>query len=88
MAGKITQSTIVKNTEMIDGFLHEVAEASTRSFRENKPLLLLVSCHGIRNGHLPFDFGKHSGLSIQILKGILESGSRVTLVTTACYLGG
>ncbi|KAJ5801556.1 uncharacterized protein N7518_003624 [Penicillium psychrosexuale] len=39
--------------------------------------------------HLLLDDGKRSrGLSIITLKGVLEPGARVTLVTTACYSGG
>ncbi|KAI2630629.1 hypothetical protein GGR54DRAFT_635236 [Hypoxylon sp. NC1633] len=88
-AGELTEPVVVDSTAMKDRFLSEVARASSQSYREKKPLLLLVFCHGNEKTHLLLDCGdKRTGLSIQQLKAVLEPGSCVTLVTTACYSGG
>lgn len=69
---------------MIARFLEKAKEASELAKRNRAPLLLLVFCH-----HLFLDAGNQSkGLSILRLKGVLEPGVSVTLVTTACYSGG
>lgn len=86
---KITEVTVIRSSDMIDRFLEEAKEASELAKRNHAPLLLLVFCHGLPNHHLLLDAGNQSkGLSIVRLKGVLEPGVCVTLVTTACYSGG
>ena len=74
---------------MIDEFLKAVKTASELAKRDGAPLLLLVFCHGLPGYQLLLDDGnRNKGLSITRLKGFIEPGCRVTLVTTACYSGG
>ena len=80
-----TPVTVVKSPNMIDEFLKAVKKASELAKREDAPLLLLVFCHGLPGHQLLLEDGK--GLSIVRLKGFIEPGCRVTLVTTACYSG-
>jgi len=80
-----TPVTVVKSSNMIDEFLKAVKKASELAKREGAPLLLLVFCHGLPGHQLMLD---DKGLSIVRLKGVIEPGCRVTLVTTACYSGG
>ncbi|KKK17294.1 hypothetical protein AOCH_001807 [Aspergillus ochraceoroseus] len=86
---RITEVTVIRSSNMIDQFLKKAKEASELAKRNHAPLLLLVFCHGLPNHHLLLDAGNQSkGLSILRLKGVLEPGVCVTLVTTACYSGG
>ncbi|KAJ6094503.1 hypothetical protein N7467_002016 [Penicillium canescens] len=86
---KITEVAVVRSSDMIDRFLEKAKEASELAKRNRAPLLLLVFCHGLPNHHLLLDAGDQSrGLSIIRLKGVLEPGTCVTLITTACYSGG
>lgn len=86
---QLTDVTLVKPTQMIDRFLAEAKAASELARRSNAPLLLLVFCHGLPSFQLVLDSeNKNKGLSILSLKGVLEPGAQVTLVTTACYSGG
>jgi hypothetical protein len=86
---QLTPVTVVKSSEMIERFLFEVKRASELARRTDSPLLLLVFCHGLPNHHLLLNDGnRKQGLSIIRLKGVLEPGVSVTLVTTACYSGG
>lgn len=74
---------------MIDRFLEEAKRGSEMAKQTEAPLLLLVFCHGLPNFHLLLDNGNsNKGLSILRLKGVLEFGANVTLVTTACHSGG
>ncbi|CAG8892624.1 unnamed protein product [Penicillium egyptiacum] len=86
---QITPVTIVRSGEMIDRVLSEAKRASELAKQHEAPLLLLFFCHGLPNHHLLFNDGNsHKGLSIVNLKGVLEPGVRVTLLSTACYSGG
>ncbi|KAJ5199552.1 hypothetical protein N7491_009648 [Penicillium cf. griseofulvum] len=86
---QLTAVTVVRTSDMIRRFLHEAKQASQLAKRTEAPLLLLIFCHGLPNHHLCLDNGNRSkGLSIVNLKGGLELGTRVTLVTTAYYSGG
>lgn len=74
---------------MISRFLQQAKTLSERAKRNNAPLVLLIFCHGLPNYQLLLDNGnKNKGLSVTSLKGVLEPGARVTLITTACYSGG
>ncbi|KAJ5513314.1 hypothetical protein N7463_002866 [Penicillium fimorum] len=87
--GRLTPVTVVRPADMIDRFLVEVKRASELAKRKEAPLLLLVLCHGLPNHHLLLnDSNGQNGLSIVSLKGVLEPGVHVSLVTTACYSGG
>jgi hypothetical protein len=75
---------------MIDRFLLEVREASAEAVRYNRPLLLLVFCHGRRE---PWEFilnhaTPSKGLKIAQLKEAIHPHCRVTMYSTACYSGG
>jgi hypothetical protein len=86
---QLTDVVVVKPTQMIERFLAEAKAASELARRTNAPLLLLVFCHGLPSFQLLLDDGnKGKGLSVLSLKGVLEPGAQVTLVTTACYSGG
>ncbi|KAH7328807.1 hypothetical protein B0I35DRAFT_418404 [Stachybotrys elegans] len=71
---------------MIETFVTKVKHASILAKRMDAPLLLLVFCHGLENYELLLD--NKRGLKIPDLKGAIEPGCRITLVTTACYSGG
>jgi len=84
-----TPVTVVKSSNMIDEFLKAVKTASELAKRDGAPILLLVFCHGLPGHQLLLDDGnRNKGLSITRLKGFIEPGCRVALVTTACYSGG
>ncbi|KAJ5158291.1 uncharacterized protein N7500_007942 [Penicillium coprophilum] len=86
---QITPVTLVSSGEMIDRVLSEAKWASELAKRHEAPLLLLFFCHGLPNHHLLLNDGNsHKGLSVVNLKGVLEPGVRVTLLSTACYSGG
>jgi hypothetical protein len=86
---QLTAVTVVRPSDMIHRFLSEAKRASELAKRTQAPLLLLIFCHGLPNYHLCLDDGNRSkDLSILSLKGVLEPGARITLVTTACYSGG
>ncbi|KAE8147221.1 hypothetical protein BDV25DRAFT_132258 [Aspergillus avenaceus] len=86
---KLSPVTVVKPNEMIARFLHEVRRASQVARRQAAPVLLLVFCHGLPNHELALDNGsKNKGLSITRLRGVLEPGVSVCLMTSACYSGG
>ncbi|KAJ5669297.1 hypothetical protein N7462_010367 [Penicillium macrosclerotiorum] len=86
---ELTPVTIVPTNQMIDRFLAEAKRGSEMAKEKDAPLLLLVFCHGLPNFHLLLDSGNiNKGLSMVQLKGVLEFGANVTLVTTACYSGG
>ena len=86
---QLTAVTVVRTSDMIHRFLSEAKRASELAKRTQAPLLLLIFCHGLPNHHLCLDDGNRSkGLSILSLKGVLEPGALITLVTTACYSGG
>lgn len=83
---QITKPTVVKPKDMINRFLKEAKEASELARKNKVPLVLLVFCHGVATYHLMLDSDK--GLSAATLKGYLEPGAQVTLITTAYYSGG
>ncbi|KAJ5181120.1 hypothetical protein N7491_000675 [Penicillium cf. griseofulvum] len=86
---ELSPVTVVSPARMIDQFLIEARRASELAKRTSAPLLLLIFCHGLSNFHLLLNNGDTKrGLSIVRLKGVLELGVRVTLVTTACHSGG
>jgi hypothetical protein len=86
---RLTDVTLVKPRQMIERFLTEAKAASELARRRNAPLLLLIFCHGLPSFQLVLNDGdKKKGLRILSLKGVLEPGAQVTLVTTACYSGG
>ncbi|KGO66075.1 hypothetical protein PITC_056090 [Penicillium italicum] len=86
---QITPVTIVRSSEMIERVRLEAKWASELAKRHEAPLLLLFFCHGLPNHHLLLNDGNsNKGLSILNLKGVLEPGVRVTLLSTACYSGG
>lgn len=88
-SNELTVATIVKPADMIDRFLQEVRRASEQAKQQDAPLLLLIFCHGHTSLELLLNDGDHkNGLSVVRLKGVLELGVRVTLITTACYSGG
>jgi hypothetical protein len=81
--------TVVSPSDMIHRFLSEAKRASELAKRTQAPLLLLIFCHGIPNYHFYLDDGNRSkGLGVLNLKGVLEPGAHITLVTTACFTGG
>lgn len=85
----LTPVTIVQPTEMTERFLVEVGRASERAKRDNAHLLLLVFCHGLSNFHFLLDSdNRNKSLSIVLLKGVLDMGVPVTLVSTACHSRG
>ncbi|KAK0622632.1 hypothetical protein B0T14DRAFT_384529, partial [Immersiella caudata] len=89
LQSEITPVTIVKPAKMIERFLDEVAEASSRAKQNGCPLLLMFFCHGVDNHHLLLnDYDNKSGLSITQLRGVLDSGIAVTLFSTSCFSGG
>ncbi|KAB8218079.1 hypothetical protein BDV33DRAFT_232366 [Aspergillus novoparasiticus] len=84
-----TPVTIVKTTDMIDRFLHEIQRASKQAKHKQAPLLILVFSHGFPDFQLLLNNGdRKRGLSITRLKAVLEPGISVTLTTTACFSGG
>ncbi|KAJ5959520.1 uncharacterized protein N7479_006670 [Penicillium vulpinum] len=86
---ELSPVTVVSSAKMIDRFLMEAKRASELAKRTSAPLLLLVFCHGLPSFDLLLDNGnRHKGLSAMRLKGVLEPGVRVTLITTACHSGG
>ncbi|KAJ5710637.1 hypothetical protein N7488_004793 [Penicillium malachiteum] len=87
--GKFTPVTIVPTARMIDRFLEEAKIGSELAKKTDGHLLLLVFCHGLPNFDLLLDNGNtKKGLSMTRLKGVLDFGANVSLVTTACYSGG
>jgi hypothetical protein len=88
-AKEYTNITLVKSASMIETFVRTVKHASQFAKKINAPLLLLVFCHGLEKHDLLLDDGnRNKGLSATYLKGFIELGCRVTLVTTACHSGG
>ena len=89
LQSEITPVTIIEPAKMIESFLNEVAEASSRAKRNGCPLLLMLFCHGVENHHLLLNNNDiKRGLSITRLRGVLESGIAVTLFSTSCFSGG
>ncbi|KAL2682437.1 hypothetical protein Neosp_006888 [[Neocosmospora] mangrovei] len=86
--GELTPVTVVQNKNMISRFLKEVRKQSEEAKRENKPLILFLFCHGLGETFILDHTEKEKGLTIAQLKGEIESGCRVTLITTACYSSG
>ncbi|KUM59627.1 hypothetical protein ACN42_g7508 [Penicillium freii] len=79
---------VVSPATMIDQFRIEARRASELVKKMSPPLLLLIFCHGLPNFHLLLNNGDtQRGLSRVRLKGVLELGVRVTLITTACHSG-
>ncbi|KAJ9491303.1 hypothetical protein VN97_g1945 [Penicillium thymicola] len=86
---ELSPVTVVSPERMIDQFLIEAKKASELAKRTSAPLLLLIFCHGLPYFHfLLNNADKQRGLGMVRLKGVLELGVRVTLVTTACHSGG
>ncbi|KAJ5405255.1 hypothetical protein N7465_006539 [Penicillium sp. CMV-2018d] len=86
---ELSPVTVVSPARMIDQFLIKARRASELAKRTSAPLLLLIFCHGLPNFHLFLNNGDtQKGLSMVRLKGVLELGVRVTLITTACHSGG
>jgi hypothetical protein len=86
---ELSPVTVVSPARMIDQFLIEARRASELAKRTSAPLLLLIFCHGLPNFYLLLNNGDtQRGLSMVRLKGVLELGVRVTLITTACHSGG
>lgn len=52
------------------------------------PLLLRNFCHGLLSFDLLNNGNGRKDPKVTRLKGVLEPGVRVTLITTACYSGG
>ncbi|KAI1371195.1 hypothetical protein F4677DRAFT_464445 [Hypoxylon crocopeplum] len=80
-----------KYDRMIEAFLEEAKEWSEEAKKKDRPLILMVFCHGSETHELMLNgmnVNRGGGLTIQRLKGVLEPGARVTLVATACYSGG
>ncbi|KAI1828352.1 hypothetical protein F4861DRAFT_489775 [Xylaria intraflava] len=84
--GQLTMPIVVEPNKMVQRFLKEAKEGSELARKKNVPLVLLVFCHGLPNYELMLETSK--GLSATTLKGHLEIGTQVMLVTTACYSGG
>lgn len=81
--------TIVKPGDMINTFIHEARQASERAKQNNALLLLLVFCHELPNVQLLLNDGdRERGMSITYLRGALEPGASVSLISAACYLRG
>ncbi|KAI0965330.1 hypothetical protein F4678DRAFT_453118 [Xylaria arbuscula] len=87
-ADQLTKPIVVKPGNMRERFLQEAKSASEAARKKNVPLVMLAFCHGVPNQHLILDGTKNDGLSATVLKGYLELGTQVTLITTACYSGG
>ncbi|RYC55114.1 hypothetical protein CHU98_g11094 [Xylaria longipes] len=85
-AKELVKPIVVKQNDMVQRFLKEAKEVSELAKKKNVPLVLLVFCHGLPGYELMLDTNK--GLSATTLKGHLEPGAQVTLITTACYSGG
>lgn len=86
---ELTPVTVVKSKQMIDSFLEQAKNGSELAKKTGGNLLLLVFCHGLPNFDLLLDCRNSSkSLSMTRLKGVLDLGVKVTLVTTACYSGG
>ncbi|KAJ5838928.1 uncharacterized protein N7525_004116 [Penicillium rubens] len=80
---------VVRPANMIDQFLTEAKRVSELAKRTSAHVLLLIFCHGLPGFDMLLDNGnRHKGLSVTRLKGVLEPGARVTLITTAYYSGG
>ncbi|KAJ5607181.1 hypothetical protein N7537_003800 [Penicillium hordei] len=86
---ELSPVTVVRPARMIDQFLIEARRASELAKRMSAPLLLIIFCHGLPDFHLLLNNGDTKrGLSMVRLRGVLELGVRVTLITTACHSGG
>ncbi|KAI1864899.1 uncharacterized protein JN550_008719 [Neoarthrinium moseri] len=86
---QLSPVTLVKTTDMIRRFLEEARIESEKAKYNNSPLLLLVFCHGLESFEMLLDNGNRSkGLRLQQLKGVLEPGVQVCLMTNACFSGG
>ena len=87
---ELSPVTVVNPARMIDQFLIEARRASELAKKTSAPLLLPIFCHdGLPNFHLLLNNGDtQRGLNMVRLKGVLELGVRVTLITTACHSGG
>ncbi|KAF7561357.1 hypothetical protein G7046_g2789 [Stylonectria norvegica] len=84
-----TPVTVVSSSQMIDRFLDEVRVATAKGKKENAPVLLFVFCHGLPDFQFLLRCGERNrGLTPTRLKEAIEPGSRVTLVSSACYSGG
>ncbi|KAI1357848.1 hypothetical protein F5Y08DRAFT_333581 [Xylaria arbuscula] len=75
---ELTQPTVVKPGTM----------TATQREKKGVPLVILAFCHGLANHHLILDQEPKPGISVTTLKGHLEPGTQVMLITTACYSGG
>ncbi|KAJ3560512.1 hypothetical protein NPX13_g9276 [Xylaria arbuscula] len=84
---ELTQPIVVKPGTMTDTFLMEAKNASEAARKKGVPLVILAFCHGLANHHLILDEEPKPGISVTTLKGHLEPGTQVMLITTACYSG-
>ncbi|KAJ6051949.1 hypothetical protein N7460_002483, partial [Penicillium canescens] len=78
--GELTPVTVVRSAHMIDQFLGKASRASELAKKINTPLLLLTFCHCLT-------MVTSVKASMVWLKGVLNLGVRVSLITTACYSG-
>jgi hypothetical protein len=93
-SGALTEPIFVESRHMIERFIKEVQAATLQGYKENRPVLLMVFCHGLEpldggESQLLLDCGsKTKGIKMQYLNSVLHPGCRVNFVTTACYSGG
>jgi hypothetical protein len=73
---------------MVNRFLEEVRNQSQKAKLEEAPLILLLFCHGLPNYSFVLDYAEERGITINQIKGVIEPGCRVTLLTTTCYSSG
>ncbi len=78
----------MKTTDMIKRFPQEAQRASETAKRANANVLLLVFCHSIASQFLLDSRSNTKGLLVQQLKGVVEPGACITLVSAACYSDG
>lgn len=80
---ELSPVTVVSPARMIDQFLIKARRANV------SPPSPSYLCYGLPNFQLLLNNGDtQRGLSMVRLKGVLELGIRVTLITTACHSSG
>ncbi|KAK1457600.1 hypothetical protein CCUS01_09714 [Colletotrichum cuscutae] len=87
--GEITPPVVVEPQGMIDRFLNEVERASVEAAKNDRPLLILVFCHGLVDHRFLLDAADDArGLKANRLREAIADGCRATILTSACYAEG
>ncbi|KAK1714096.1 hypothetical protein CaCOL14_009920 [Colletotrichum acutatum] len=87
--GEITPPVVVEPEGMIDRFLNEIERASAEAVQHDRPLLIMVFCHGLVDHRFLLDASDDErGLKANRLKEAIADGCRATILTSACYADG